>query len=141
MYVRLAGSVCNLFIVIPYIPHRGRKQAPYTQDTIRQVSELLKTVVRKTDCIIMMGDLNCELQRNVSGYTGKWCMTRSKDSGHGEEILSLIREFDLSAVDTLFKPARKAWGKDKKMRYCNATYMAKKRRQETKEIGLHLCVQ
>ena len=34
-------------------------------------------------------------------------------------------EFDLFAVDTLFKPARKAWDKDKKIRYCNATYMVK----------------
>ena len=42
-------------------------------------------------------------------------MTKRKDNGHGEKILELMREFDLFAVDTLFKPARKAWGKDKKI--------------------------
>ena len=52
-------------------------------------------------------------------------MTKKQDNGHGKDILELMREFDLFAVDTLFKPARKAWGKDMRMRYCNATYMAK----------------
>ena len=72
-----------------------------------------------------MGNLNCELQRNVQGCTGKWSMTKKKDSGYGEEVLELMRQFDLFAVDTLFKPARKAWGKKGRLRYCNATYMAK----------------
>ena len=129
-YVLLEGPVCDLFIAVPYIPHKGRKKAPYAKDTIQQLRELLKRV-GKTTCIVVMGDLNCELQRNVENCTGKWCMTKRKDNGRGEQILELMREFDLFAVDTLFKPARKAWGKEKKLRYCNATYMAKKRREET----------
>ena len=83
-YVRLEGPVCNLFVVVPYIPHRGRKKAPYVRDTIVQLRELLKSV-SKTDCIVMMGDLNCELQCNVENCTGQWCMTQRKDNGHGEE--------------------------------------------------------
>ena len=59
-YVRLEGPVCNLFVIVPYVPHKGRKRAPYAQDTIAQLRKLMKTV-RKTDCIVVMGDLNCEL--------------------------------------------------------------------------------
>ena len=31
----------------------------------------------------------------------------------------------MNEVDTLFKSAHKAWGKDEKMCYCNTTHMAK----------------
>ena len=56
----------------------------------------------------MMGDFNsCDLQRNVENYTDKSCMTRNKDSGHGEKVLEHMRSFDLFAVDTLFKPQEK----------------------------------
>ena len=138
VYARLAGPVCNLFIIVTYIPHRGRKQAPFAIDTISQLQELLKTV-HKTDCIILMGDLNCELQRNVENCTGQWSMTKRKDNGHGEEVLDLMRAFDLFAVDTLFKPERKAWGKNKKMRYCNATYMAKDSEKRPRKLD-YICV-
>ena len=60
VYARLEGPVCDLFIVVPYIPHKGRKRAPYAEDTIAQLRELLATV-GKTCCIVVMGDLNCEL--------------------------------------------------------------------------------
>ena len=34
-------------------------------------------------------------------------MTQIKDNGHGEEMLNVMSSYDLFAVDTLFKPARK----------------------------------
>ena len=86
VYVRLEGPVCNLFVVVPYIPHKGRTRAPYAQDTITQLRKLLKTVCRR-DCIIIMGDLNYELQRNLENCTGQWCMTKKQDNGHGKDIL------------------------------------------------------
>ena len=138
MYVRLAGPVCNLFVVVVYVPHKGRKEAPFAKDTLKQVQELLATVC-KMDCIILMGDMNCELQRNVQGCTGKWCMTTRKDNGHGEQMLTLMRNYDLFAVDTLFKPKKKAWGEDKKMRYCNATYMAKDPKKRPRKLD-YICV-
>ena len=110
VYVRLAGPVCKLFVVIPCIPHKERKNAPYAQDTIKELKELLTTVC-KTDCIILMGDFNCELQRNVQGCTGKWCVTQRKDNGNREEILTLMCQFDLFTVDTLFKPVKKNMGR------------------------------
>ena len=63
-----------------------------------------------------MGDVNCELQRNVKGCTDQWCMNTRKDNGHGEEILTLMRSHDLFAVDTLFKLARKSWGEKSSIR-------------------------
>ena len=113
VYARLQGPVWNLFVIVTCIPHRGRTRAPYAQDTFKQLQELLK-IVSKTDCIIMMGDFNCELQRNVENCTDKWIMTRNKDSGHGDQVLELMRAFDLFAVDTLFKPARKHGEKKRK---------------------------
>ena len=66
-------------------------------------------------------------------------MTTRKDEGHGEEVLNLMRSFDLFAVDTLFKPARKAWGEKKRMRYCNATYMAKGTAKRPRKLD-YICV-
>ena len=137
-WIRLAGPVCKLFVVMPYIPHKGRKNSPHAQDTIRELDELL-TTVNKTYCIVLMGDFNCELQRNVQGCTGQWCMTQRKDNGHGEDILVLMRKHDLFAVDTLFKPARKSWGEEGKMRYCNATYMPKDPKKRPRKLD-YICV-
>ena len=122
VWVKLAGPVCNIFFIVVYIPYKGRTQAPYASDTIAQLRKLLQTI-RKSDCVILGGDLNCQLQRNVQGCTGKWCMTKNVNDGHGDEILDLMREFDLCAACTYFKPRRKMW--QGKYRYCNATYMPK----------------
>ena len=65
-------------------------------------------------------------------------MTKNKDKGHGEETLELMREFDLFTVDTLFKPARKTWGKDEKLRYCNATHMAKNEERRPRKLDYML---
>ena len=64
VWVRIAGPVCNLFVIVTYIPHRGRTKAPFAKDILALVIELLKSVL-KGDCVIWMGDMNCELQRNV----------------------------------------------------------------------------
>ena len=47
----------------------------------------------------------------------------ANQNGHGDEILDLMRENDLFAVCTQFKPKRKKW--NGKNRLCNATYMPK----------------
>ena len=108
-WVRITGSVCNIFYVVSYIPHKGRKQKPVAKDTITQLKQLLRTV-RKSNCIILAGDFNCQLQRNVEGCTGQWCMTtRPNENGHGDKMLDLMREFDLFVVDTMFNPKKKLW--------------------------------
>ena len=104
-WVRLAGPICNLFlVVVVYIPHKGRTQSPTAQETMYQLKTLLITVP-KSDCVIMGGDLNCQLQRNVPGCTGKWCMTTKPDGGHGEEMFELMRLAHWTS--TTLKPAHR----------------------------------
>ena len=63
-WVRLKGSVCNISFIVAYIPHKGRTCAPYAMDTIlpfnNYIRKLLSTV-RKTDCVILTGDFNCQI--------------------------------------------------------------------------------
>ena len=55
------------------------------------------------------------------------------DNGHSDKVLDLMRNFDLFATDTLFKPAKKTWGPKKRKHICNATYLQKdKERRPTK---------
>ena len=134
-WVRLAGPVCNIFFIVAYVPHKGRVVAPFAQDTIKQLRQLLRTV-HKSECIIMCGDLNCQLQRNVPGCTGKWSMTQKPNKkGHGHLILELMREHDLFAVGTLFKPKKKTW--NGKRRLCNATYISKIEGKRPKKLDSH----
>ena len=81
-WVRLEDPVRNMFFIVVYIPHKGR-QTPSAEDTIAQVIKLMDTV-QKSDCIVFCGDFNCQLQRHVKNYTGKWCMTMNPDNGHSE---------------------------------------------------------
>ena len=136
-WVRIKGPVCNIFYVVVYIPHKGRKAKPVAKDTIKLLKELLKTV-HKSDCIILAGDFNCQLQRNVKGCTGQWSMTeRPNKNGHGKEILNLMQEFDLFAMGTAFKPEKKLWAG--KYRTCNATYMPKQEGKRPTKLD-YLCV-
>ena len=68
-WVRLKGPVCNIFFIVVYVPHKGRTSAPYAEDTILQLKKLLRTV-RKSECVILTGDFNCQLRRNVAGAQG-----------------------------------------------------------------------
>ena len=137
-WVKLAGPICNLFIVVVYIPHKGRTKAPTAQDTMQQLKTLLSTVP-KSDCVILGGDLNCQLQRNVPGFTGKWCMTTKPDGGHGDEMLELMRLHELFAVDTLCKPAEKRWGAEGRKRLCNASYLQKDATRRPTKLD-YICV-
>lgn len=123
-WVRLAGPICNIFFVLTYVPHKGKTKKPMAEDTIQRIRDLLKKV-KKRDCVVLCGDFNCQLQRNVPECTWKWCMTKRQDNEHGVQMLDLMRDYQLFAVDTLFKPMRKVWGNKGRKRVCNATYLAK----------------
>ena len=121
-WVKIKGPVCNIFFIVTYIPHKGRNVTPVAQDTLSQLKQLLQTINR-SDCVILGGDFNCQLPRNVENCTGQWCMTKRYQKGHDKQVINLMREHDLFAVDTLFKPKRRKWGSH--YRYCNATYLPK----------------
>ena len=89
---------------IPHVPARA-----CAQDTLAQLDALLATV-NKNDCIIVTGDFNCQLRRNVQDCTDKWSMTsRNEDKGHDQEVLDLMRQYDLFTVDTKFEPRERTW--------------------------------
>ena len=48
VWTRIKGPVYNIFFIVVYIPHKGRKQKPMTQDTITQLKSLMQTI-RKTE--------------------------------------------------------------------------------------------
>ena len=86
-----------------------RKTAPFAEDIIQQINDLLSKCkeLKPNDCVVLMGDFNCELQRNVAGCTGRWVMNKRADKGHSSQVMSLLRDHDLFAVDSLFKPKKK----------------------------------
>ena len=123
-WVRLAGPIVNICFVAVYLPHKYRT-GPCALDTLEELEELLLSHhVHRNDCIIVAGDLNCQLQLNVPGCTGLWSMTKRKEKvGHDMDVLDLMSRFDLFAIATKFKPKRRIWSG--KLRRCNATYLPK----------------
>ena len=101
-YVRIAGPVCNLFIVAVYLPHRGRA-SPSQDDTIMDLHEALKKAPSK-DCIILLGDFNEQLPGSVENRTGKW--VGGEPSQNASKIIDLMHLYDLYAVNTHFEPKR-----------------------------------
>jgi len=75
--------------VCVYVPHKNRHRPPFATDVLQQLDALIKSVA-PDDCIVVTGDLNCQLRRNVPGCTGQWSMTsRSEDQGHDEQVLDI----------------------------------------------------
>ena len=104
VYAEVSAVPCNLFLIGVYLPHSSRKQAPYFHDTMGQLSRLLDKVSSHTS-VILLGDFNCKLGRNVENVTGKWCIHK-KPNGNGIKLMDMMRTFNLSAVSTLFQPKR-----------------------------------
>ena len=128
--MRLRGPICPIFFVVVYVPHKYRA-IPQAGYTLAELEALLKTVP-KNDCVVVCGDFNCQLKRNVAGLTDKWSMTQKFEKvGHDKTLLDLMCTQELFAVDTKFKPRAKYWSGRKRL--CNATYMPKhKERRPTK---------
>ena len=131
-WVRIRGPICPIFFIAVYVPHKYRT-APTATETLAKLDALIKTVPIN-DCLVICGDYNCQLRRNVEGLTGKWSMTKKNETkGHDQELLDLMRKYELFAIDTKFKPKAKLWPNQTRKRLCNATYMPKhKGRRPTK---------
>ena len=61
--------------------------------------------MRNNDCVIILGDLNCKLARNIPKRTGRWCIHKYSNK-NGEEMLDLMNRRDLCAISTMYKPPR-----------------------------------
>ena len=66
-------------------------------------------------------------------------MTQKPDNGSGEQVLDLMREYDLFAVGTAFKPKAKRWDSSTRKRVYNASYVDKDRKKRPRRLD-HICV-
>ena len=110
-WVRLKGPVVNIFVIAIYVPHRLRVE-PAQHNTLGTLSKLLKQVP-KSDCIIILGDLNEQLPPNIDNHTGKWAFGSA--SKNADDIIDIMRLHDLYAINTKFQPAKHT---------SNATYIS-----------------
>ena len=111
VYCRLRGTSCNLFIIGVYIPQR-RRTNPDQNDIYEQLETLLLKV-KPRDCIILMGDFNSRLARDIEGRVGHWSIHNRSDSG-GERLLDIMEKIPMRCVSTQFQPRRN---------HNNATFM------------------
>ena len=111
VYCRLKGNITNYFIIGVYIPRRA-KENPNQNDIYNDLEKVLQTTKRH-ECVVIMGDFNSRLSRNESGFTGRWCIHKRRDSG-GDRLLDIMKQFSLRCVSTYFQPPR---------RHSNATFI------------------
>ena len=123
VYARIQASPCDLFVIGVYMPHSQRKVKPFPADTLKQLEEIISQV-NGSACIVLLGDLNCKLERNNSKITGRWCVHRNHNKG-GKLFAELLRRMRLVAISTYFQPSR---GKS------NATYLAKDPKYKPSQI-------
>ena len=105
VYARINARPCNLFVVGLYMPHVYRTESPYFNDILDNLDNVLQKV-SKHDCILVMGDLNCKLGRNVENCTGRWSVHKHSNKA-GEDMLELMRKYKLCASSTSFQPSRR----------------------------------
>ena len=103
-YARIRSSPCNIFVTGVYMAHCTRKAKPFFSDVLKQLDDLLSHVSQH-DCIVLLGDLNCNLARNQQHLTGKWCVHKYS-SKEGKDMLALMQRYKLSTVSTFFQPKR-----------------------------------
>lgn len=111
IYCRLRGLSCNIYIVGAYIPRKGRTN-PDQNDTYNLLESFLLKISQR-DCVILMGDFNSRLSRDVQGRVGRWCIHTRRDSG-GDRLHDIMELLSLRCVSTYFQPRR---------RHSNATFM------------------
>ena len=104
VYARIQASPCDLFVIGVYMPHSQRKVKPFPAATLKQLEEVISQV-NGSACIVLLGDLNCKLERNNSKITGKWCVHR-KHNKEGKLFADLLRRMKLVAISTYFQPPR-----------------------------------
>ena len=111
VYCRIKGVTCNYFVIGIYIP-RSKRTNPDQMETYNELEKLLSSTGAR-DCIILLGDFNSRLRRNIANHTGRWSIHNRNDEG-GDRLLEIMKTFSLHCVSTNFQPPR---------RHSNATYM------------------
>jgi exonuclease III len=116
VWAKLGGLLVDLYVIGVYIPHKHRRREPFQESTLKQLRAFLQSLPKRS-AIMVLGDFNARLKRDVKGLTGKYSMHYYCDSG-GTEVMDIMREADLFAVSTAFQP-------EKGSALGNATYISK----------------
>jgi exonuclease III/uncharacterized C2H2 Zn-finger protein len=119
VWARFRGNPHDLLVINCYIPHHAR-MAPSREETLREVYDLARSLLKKGDCLIIMGDFNSKMARGEPGITGKYCMHKKADRG-GEIMADMCTDLGLTAASTRFCPGKAALGA--------ATYISIKHRK------------
>ena len=122
---------CVIYFTLSHTYLIKTENAPHSRKTPSSSWEMRKLLltVRKSECVILTDDFNCQLRRNVPGCTDKW-WTRKTDPGPNERK----RPF---TVGILFKSKTKTW--DGKLRACNDTYKSKQTWKRSRKLD-YLCL-
>ena len=97
---------------------------------MKKLDELLRKV-KRSDCVILLGDFNSRLPRMYQGVTGRWCVHKRVDNyGGGEALLRLLIDHGLVAASTLHKPKRG---------HTNATYIPRDLRYRPTQLDYVIC--
>ena len=105
VWVRVRGPTCNLLIVGVYLAHSKRLATPQAGDTLEILQRFLNAQGRH-ECVIILGDLNAQLPRNVTGLTGRWTLSKQGDKGNAPLVMGFMRRNELVASNTYFQPPR-----------------------------------
>ena len=102
VWVLVRGLVTDILFVGVYLPHKARKEPPYQYETIDELDDFLGQDKWKSVCKVMLGDLNCKLQRGLKGLVGDCCMHHKPDTG-GIQMQEMMRRYQLVASGTDFR--------------------------------------
>ena len=106
VWVRIEGHTYNLIFIAVYVPHKYRTE-PSQADTLQEIDTLCRTLRHKypADQLIVAGDMNGRIPRNVKHISGKFSMHSYADSG-GERLMEMMHNNHLHAASTRFCPPR-----------------------------------
>ena len=82
------------------MPHSSRAQ-PAQADTLNELDMICKQA-KSGDCLVVMGDFNVQLPKNVQGCTGKYVCAQG-ESPEANEVIHFMKNHDLFAINTKFR--------------------------------------
>ena len=86
IWARFAGEFHDFFVLVVYVPHRGRTAPPFQEEVMEQVAGVLRKHTKPGDCISLMGDFNGRLGRGRGGKgarVGRFTPHPREDEGGG----------------------------------------------------------
>ena len=106
VWVRIEGHTYNLIFIAVYVPHKYRTE-PSQAETLQEIDTLCRILRHKypADQLIVAGDMNGRIPRNVKHISGKFSMHSYADSG-GERLMEMMHNNHLHAASTRFCPPR-----------------------------------